>query len=145
MAEWKANGGQEALDNQAKEAKAAKREQKKAAKGGASGGAASKSKPKSKSSAAASSSTVSPVKGGTGGSFKSKEFIEDSDSSDGKGSFSTYKNLSLVLTRVLCVCRGPFNRKFQLILMFIFFSFRLGQEVEIEVVKVCSVKEEIRI
>ena len=70
------------MDNAAKEAKAAKRATKKAAAGGSSGGGATKSRSKSKPAV----DTTSPVKGGTGGNFKSKEFIEDSDS-DGKNRF----------------------------------------------------------
>jgi hypothetical protein len=71
------------LEKQAKETKAAKRASKKAAAGGgasSSAGGATKSRSKTK----AAVDTTSPVKGGTGGNFKSKEFIEDSDSEEGK-------------------------------------------------------------
>jgi hypothetical protein len=88
LAEWKASGGQEAMDKAAKEAKAAKRASKKAKAGGS--GDASKSKSKAKPKA----ETVSPLKGGSGTNFKSKEFIEDSDSSDGESDFmNSAKNM----------------------------------------------------
>jgi hypothetical protein len=80
------------LEKQAKETKAAKRASKKAAAGGgtsSSAGGASKSRSKTK----AAVDTTSPVKGGTGGNFKSKEFIEDSDSEEGK---SYYNKTSLI-------------------------------------------------
>ena len=98
MEEWKANGGQEALDNAAKEAKATKRASKKAAAGGAAA-TTSRSKASKPKPASASADTTSPAKaGGTGGHFKSKEFIEDSDSSEGKGNIS----MKTFLTFLFC-------------------------------------------
>lgn len=78
LAKWKAEGGNELLANQKKE----RRKEKRAAKAGtAKPGSKSSSKPKS--SSAAASSATSPAK--PPGGFKSKEFIEDSDSSSDAG------------------------------------------------------------
>jgi len=68
--EWLDNGGAEAI-------KEAKKEKRREAKGGASSSA--KKSPKKSSSTKAKSATT----GGSGASFKSKEFIDEDSSSDG--------------------------------------------------------------
>ncbi len=73
MEKWKAEGGAEQLAAAKKQA----RKEKRLAKAGKSAKSGGESKPKKPSSAG----PVDP-KGGSGGGFKSKEFIEDSDSSD---------------------------------------------------------------
>ena len=76
MEKWLAEGGKEALAAAKKKSKALKRAEKRA-----NAAASGNSTAKSKSSSKATTSKVDP-KGGSGGGFKSKEFIEDSDSSN---------------------------------------------------------------
>lgn len=71
LAKWKSEGGDEAIKAAKKQAKKEKRAQ------AAEGKGATKS---SKSKSTASEKTLSSA--GTGTSYKSQEFIEDSDSSD---------------------------------------------------------------
>jgi len=83
--EWFENGGEEALKNQKSEAKAEKKASKAAGK--------SEKSPKKK----AAKSAAGPSTGGSGASFKSKEFIEDSSSggdSDGDKKKSSPKKKS---------------------------------------------------
>ena len=70
LAKWKSEGGDEAL-------KAAKKQAKKEKRAAEGKGSSKSSKPKS---SATVEKTLSSA--GTGTSYKSKEYIEDSDSSD---------------------------------------------------------------
>ena len=82
------------MDKAAKEAKAAKRAQKKAAAGGGASAGASGSSKASRSKPKAKPEVITPTKGGSGSNFKSKEFIDDSDSSSG-GELGAYRGPSL--------------------------------------------------